>query len=60
MGGAAHAIVGINNEPVALSETEVQTILTGMTAEAPKVKISFQLGDTTNTSRPIPVVVALP
>jgi transcriptional antiterminator NusG len=38
--------VGINNEPVALSETEVQTILTGMTAEAPKVKISFQLGDT--------------
>lgn len=38
--------VGINNEPVALSETEVQAILTGMTAEAPKVKISFQLGDT--------------
>lgn len=38
--------VGINNEPVALSETEVQSILTGMTAEAPKVKISFQLGDT--------------
>src|SRR5215204_3460876 len=28
--------VGINNEPVALSETEVQSILTGMTAEAPK------------------------
>ncbi|CAN5753915.1 transcription termination/antitermination protein NusG [soil metagenome] len=38
--------VGINNEPVALSETEVQSIMTGMTAEAPKVKISFQLGDT--------------
>lgn len=38
--------VGINNEPVALSETEVQAIMTGMTAEAPKVKISFQLGDT--------------
>ncbi len=38
--------VGINNEPVALSETEVQAILTGMTAEAPKVRISFQLGDT--------------
>src|SRR5690606_31956098 len=32
--------VGINNEPVALSETEVQAIMTGMTAEAPKVKIS--------------------
>jgi len=38
--------VGINNEPVALSEAEVQAIITGMTAEAPKVKISFQLGDT--------------
>ncbi|MCC6945854.1 MAG: transcription termination/antitermination factor NusG [Thermomicrobiales bacterium] len=38
--------VGINNEPVALSEAEVQSIMTGMTAEAPKVKISFQLGDT--------------
>ncbi len=38
--------VGINNEPVALSEAEVQAIMTGMTAEAPKVKISFQLGDT--------------
>jgi transcriptional antiterminator NusG len=24
----------------------VQSIMTGMTAEAPKVKISFQLGDT--------------
>jgi transcriptional antiterminator NusG len=38
--------VGINNEPTPLSEAEVQSILTGMTAEAPKVKISFQLGDT--------------
>jgi transcription termination/antitermination protein NusG len=38
--------VGINNEPTPLTENEVQAILTGMTAEAPKVKVSFQLGDT--------------
>ncbi len=38
--------VSINNKPVPLGEREVQAIMTGMTAEAPKVKISFQLGDT--------------
>ncbi len=38
--------VNVNNKPVPLSEAEVQAILKGMTAEAPKVKISFQLGDT--------------
>lgn len=38
--------VNVNNKPVPLGETEVQSILKGMTAEAPKVKISFQLGDT--------------
>ncbi len=38
--------VNVNNKPVPLSETEVQAILKGMTAEAPKVKVSFQLGDT--------------
>ena len=38
--------VNVNNKPVPLAETEVQTILKGMTAEAPKVKMSFQLGDT--------------
>ncbi len=38
--------VNINNKPVPLSEAEVQTILKGMSAEAPKVKMSFQLGDT--------------
>ncbi len=38
--------VGINNEPVPLSEREIQSIITGMAAEAPKVNISFQLGDT--------------
>ena len=38
--------VNVNNKPVPLSEGEVQNILKGMTAEAPKVKMSFQLGDT--------------
>jgi transcriptional antiterminator NusG len=38
--------VSINNKPVPLGEREVQAIMTGMTAEAPKVKIAFQLGDT--------------
>ena len=38
--------VNVNNKPVPLSETEVQAILKGMAAEAPKVKVSFQLGDT--------------
>ena len=38
--------VGINNEPVPLSEREIQSIISGMAAEAPKVSISFQLGDT--------------
>jgi transcriptional antiterminator NusG len=38
--------VNINNKPVPLAEAEVQNILKGMTAEAPKVKISFQVGDT--------------
>src|SRR5215203_7122878 len=34
--------VSINNKPVPLGEREVQAIMTGMTAEAPKVKIAFQ------------------
>jgi transcriptional antiterminator NusG len=38
--------VNINNKPVPLAEADVQAILKGMTAEAPKVKMSFQLGDT--------------
>ena len=38
--------VSFNNKPVALSEEEVQNILKGMTAEAPKVKVSFAMGDT--------------
>ncbi|MBA2754514.1 MAG: transcription termination/antitermination protein NusG [Chloroflexia bacterium] len=38
--------VNVNNKPVPLAEAEVQNILKGMTAEAPKVKVSFQVGDT--------------
>jgi transcriptional antiterminator NusG len=38
--------VNINNVPVPLPESEVQSIMKGMTAEAPRVKISFQVGDT--------------
>lgn len=38
--------VSINNKPSPLSDAEVQSILKGMTAEAPKVKVSFQVGDT--------------
>ncbi len=38
--------VNINNVPIPLPDTEVQNILKGMTAEAPRVKISFQVGDT--------------
>ena len=38
--------VNINNVPVPLPDAEVQSIIKGMTAEAPKVKISFQVGDT--------------
>lgn len=38
--------VNVNNKPVPLAETQVQSILKGMAAEAPKVKMSFQLGDT--------------
>ncbi|MCC6312493.1 MAG: transcription termination/antitermination protein NusG [Thermomicrobiales bacterium] len=38
--------VNINNKPSPLSDAEVQGILKGMTAEAPKVKLTFQVGDT--------------
>lgn len=37
--------VNINNKPSPLADAEVQNILKGMTAEAPKVKITFQIGD---------------
>src|SRR5918992_1407947 len=34
--------VNVNNKPVPLAEQQVQAILKGMTAEAPKVKMTFQ------------------
>jgi transcriptional antiterminator NusG len=37
--------VSSNNKPVQLTEDEAQGVLKGMAAEAPKVKISFALGD---------------
>lgn len=38
--------VNTNNKPVPLAEGDVDKIMKGMAAEAPKVKMSFQLGDT--------------
>jgi transcription termination/antitermination protein NusG len=38
--------VNINNKPSPLEDAEVDNILKGMTAEAPKVKVTFQMGDT--------------
>lgn len=38
--------VNIDNKPVPLEETRVQAIMKGMVAEAPKVRVTFALGDT--------------
>ncbi len=38
--------IGINNVPTPLADAEVQNILKGMTAETPKIRVSFQVGDT--------------
>ena len=38
--------VGSGNKPVPLDETEVKSILRTMRAEEPKVKVSFQVGQT--------------
>jgi transcription termination/antitermination protein NusG len=38
--------ISINNKPVPLGEEEANAILKGMAAEAPKVAVSFALGDT--------------
>jgi transcriptional antiterminator NusG len=38
--------VNVNNKPVPLEESKVQAIMKGMVAEAPKVKVTFSLGDT--------------
>lgn len=38
--------VNINNVPIPLPDSEVQNIMKGMTEEAPRVKMSFAVGDT--------------
>ena len=38
--------VNVDNKPVQLDESRVQSIMKGMVAEAPKVKVTFALGDT--------------
>ncbi len=38
--------VNVDNKPVQLEENRVQSIMKGMVAEAPKVKVTFALGDT--------------
>lgn len=40
------SFVGMGNEPAPLSQEEVDSIITGMTAEAPRVKVSLSVGDT--------------
>lgn len=40
------SFVGMGNKPAALTEAEVQAIIKGMHAEAPKVKVSLGLGNT--------------
>jgi transcriptional antiterminator NusG len=37
--------VNVDNKPVPLGEAQVQAIMKGMAAEAPKVTVSFQAGD---------------
>jgi transcriptional antiterminator NusG len=38
--------INIDNKPVPLEDTAVQSIMKGMTTETPVVKMSFQIGDT--------------
>lgn len=40
------SFVGLGNKPTPLEESEVQAIVQGMEAEAPRVKVSLMLGDT--------------
>lgn len=39
------SFVGVGTEPLALEEADVENIIAGMTAEAPKVKVSMSVGD---------------
>ncbi len=43
--GGASNIPGATQKPSPLTEEEVQSIMKGMTAEAPKVKVSLSMGD---------------
>lgn len=38
--------VSINNRPIALGTDEVQNIITGLTAQPPKLVVSYSVGDT--------------
>ncbi len=38
--------INVDNKPTVLDQSRVQSIKKGMVAEAPKVKVTFQLGDT--------------
>ncbi len=40
------SFVGSGNKPMPLGENEVDAIMRGMTAEAPKIKVSLSVGDT--------------
>ena len=42
--------VNIGNKPIPLGETEVQAIIKRMAAEAPKVKVSFAVGEPCGSS----------
>src|SRR4051794_13713022 len=39
------SFVGMGNKPTALEDSEVQSIIKGMAAEAPKVKVTLSVGD---------------
>lgn len=39
------SFVGVGAEPLALDDKDVENIIAGMTAEAPKVKVSMSVGD---------------
>jgi transcriptional antiterminator NusG len=39
------SFVGMGNKPTALGDDEVQSIIKGMAAEAPKVKVTLSVGD---------------
>jgi transcriptional antiterminator NusG len=44
--GVTNFISSAQNKPVMLTEEQVQSVLKGMTAEPPKIKLQFAIGDT--------------